>query len=170
MMLLRWPGQVITRQLFIWGTPPGLHGFYRFLPKQTTDPDTPEMEIYGAFGNFRGGIRLPGSGWSDKVNVSGVQVEGVCAGTWAKPRCPKKPCAPLMCDHFKIALMSGGVDASLDLRIQFCNAAGGRPGTAVSVDGGKPGVQHSTVACGNKSQAISQKADTLMVIDCRCTT
>ena len=158
---------VITRQLFDWGTPPGLRGFYRFQPNQPTNPHTPDMEIYKAFGNFSGGIRLPGSGWSGKPNASGVQVEGVCVGTWAKPRCLKKPCAPPMCDHIKVALISGGVGASLALRIRLCNAAGGS-GTAVVLDGTKPGVQHSVVACGNESHAISLKADTLMVIECRC--
>ena len=168
MALLRYPGLVITRQLFDWGVPVGSQNFYRFLPANpSADPFTPEMEIYRAFANFSGSIRLPGSGWSDQAEASGLQVEGVCVGKWAKPACSKKPCAPPQCDHIKVALVNGGsVDASVGFRVQFCSGVG--PGTAVSLDATKVGVQRSAVRCGNVSQTVSVKASALMVIECRC--
>ena len=71
MAILRFPGLVLTRQLFDWGTPTGLHGFYRFLPPNpSSDPYTPEMEIYKVFANVSGGMRLPGSGWSDNRDAT----------------------------------------------------------------------------------------------------
>jgi hypothetical protein len=132
-----------------------------------TDPFTPEMEIYRAFSNFSGGMRLPGSG-----SGSEVQVEGVCVGEWRKPPCPKKPCPPPSCDHIKIALVnsaSAATTAVVGLRVRFCDAVGA--GTAVSLDGTVPGVQkwhEGITACGNESQTMELNAGALVVVECKC--
>ena len=137
----------------------------------STEPYTPEMEIYRLFGNFSGALRLPGSGWSNQSEASGVQVEGVCVGKWAKPACPQKPCAPPSCDHLKIALVNGGASlTSVNLRIHSCTAVG--PGTAAMVDSTMVGLQRQStpiVACGNHSQVLSLKSRALMVVECHCT-
>ena len=164
MTLLRAPGQVITRQWFDWGVPVGSKGFYRFLPNVTTDPFTPEMEIYRAFANFSGGMRLAGSGWTNPASASGHQVEAVCIdGSFVK-----HPGAPPQCAHLKIALVNAvNVSATVGLRVVSCDAVG--PGTAVTVDGSAPGVQRSAVVCGNVSQPVVLPPDSLVVVECRCT-
>jgi hypothetical protein len=168
MAILRFPGLVLTRQLFDWGTPTGLHGFYRFLPPNpSSDPYTPEMEIYKAFANVSGGMRLPGSGWSDNRDATGIQVEAVCVGNWVKPPCPSKPCRPPSCDRLKIALVNGGrTDTAVGLRVRFCDALA--PGTAVSLDATKPGAQRAVVPCGNTSQPLLLKAGALTMVECEC--
>ena len=162
-------GQVITRQWFDWGVPVGSKGFYRFLPNATTDAFTPEMEIYRAFANFSGGMRLPGSGWTDPESASGYQVEAVCIdGSFVKQPCPTKPCAPPRCAHLKIALVNNAnASATVALRVASCDAAGA--GTAVSMDGSMPGVRHASVVCGNVSQPLVLPAESLVVVECRCT-
>jgi hypothetical protein len=148
MALLRWPGLVVTRQLFDWGVPmgnsAGNNGYYRFLPRNPyVDPYTPEMEVYRAFSNFSGGQRLPGSGWTHSGNQSGggdsggvgqVQVEGVCVGEWRQQasHCSssssssssssaawgRDPCAPL-CGHLKVALFNPAGSADADVVLRI---------------------------------------------------
>jgi hypothetical protein len=133
-------------------------------PNSTIDPFTPEMEIYRAFANFSGGTRLFGSGWTNPTNASGHQVEAVCIdGSFVK-----QPDAPPQCAHLKIALLNdANVSTTIALRVMSCDAVG--EGTTVTLDASAPGVRHSTVVCGNVSQPLELPADSLVVVECRCT-
>merc|ERR1712107_48088 len=98
MALLRNPDKVLTRQVFDWGVPPGdsegVPGAFRFLPDKAVDPWTPEMEVYSAFRDFSGALRVNTS----HSGFSELQTEAVCVSSTSGQTC----------EHLKLALVNTG--------------------------------------------------------------
>jgi hypothetical protein len=168
MTLLRHPDKVLTRQLFDWGVPVNSHGFYRFLPPNvTSDPFTPEMEVYKAFANFSDSLRLkvvdgtsaPESAVNSFVD-NNFQAEAVCVGQIKGSGCK----------HVKIALLNGGgADGAVDLRLHsMASTCSSRKGSVVTLTATRQGAQHTVAACGSDTEGIAMPAGSLVVVDCRC--
>ena len=167
---------MLTRQLFDWGAES--HGWYRFLPQNvTSDPPTPEMEVYRAFANFSGGLKLP-----VKITQQGVPAEARLANDASKAAAAASSTAsavsekisdsdnaadvqveavcvvgapadrPPSCDHVKAVLVNGGkADVQIEFMVQSMangtSSCSKRIGSVVILTPDKEGGQYSAVEC-----------------------
>ena len=157
MALLQQPDKVLTRQVFDWGVPAGdsagNNGAFRFLPDTKGGQWTPEMELYRAFSNFSGALRVA-------VAVQGhssLQVEAVCIdGT------------PGQCVHMKVALVNTGVQAvpctmKVNSMAAQCDAAAG---SILQLGPAAAGPQRSATAC--TAASIVVPANGMSMLECSC--
>jgi hypothetical protein len=172
MTLLRYPGLVLTRQLFDWGVPQDDSSNFRFQPPSQGDPPTPEMEVYRAFGNFSGATRAVVNVSVSAGAVSDVALLGVEAVCVAG-RSPELSHLD-GCSHAKVAFVNEAtVQASASFRWQgmgaACVAANGLHTTLTAETGGAFVSAGWSCAAGAEHQSqVQVPARSLVVLECRC--
>lgn len=158
MAMLRNPDKVLTRQLFDWGVPAGdskgNNGAFRFLPDEDGGSWTPEMELYSAFSNFSGAIRLEVAHHASKY----VQAEAACIAS----------AESMACMHLKLALVNAGaVDEAYAVRLMSmasqCTKA---TASVVRLGPSTPGAQRSTTSCMTPHVVVP--AQGVVVVECAC--
>jgi hypothetical protein len=155
MGLLRNPDKILTRQVFDWGSE-GKHGAYRFLPDAEGDAWTPEMEMYRAFANFSGALRLP---VSKEAAQDGIESEAVCIAGAAGH-----------CVHVKLVMVNTGIwDVATKVKLtgmpDRCSAATGH---VVLLGPNVAGPVRGTKWSCTAENGINVRANGMTMLECDC--